>query len=66
MTTVRPILKCLIFVIPDILKQSLIHWYNLLILSGGFWDFTWDEMAQYDIPSMIEKVFLTSLFNIRI
>jgi len=24
--------------------------------SGGFWDFTWDEMAHYDIPSMIEKV----------
>ena len=25
-------------------------------LSGGFWDFTWDEMAHYDIPAMIEKV----------
>jgi len=24
--------------------------------SGGFWDFTWDEMAHYDIPAMIEKV----------
>merc|ERR1712241_1385126 len=24
--------------------------------SGGFWDFTWDEMAHYDIPTMIEKV----------
>jgi len=23
---------------------------------GGFWDFTWDEMAHYDIPAMIEKV----------
>merc|ERR1711970_668133 len=23
---------------------------------GGFWDFTWDEMAHYDIPTMIEKV----------
>ena len=22
----------------------------------GFWDFTWDEMAHYDIPAMIEKV----------
>jgi len=24
--------------------------------SGGFWDFTWDEMAHYDLPAMIEKV----------
>ena len=24
--------------------------------SSGFWDFTWDEMAKYDIPSMVEKV----------
>ena len=24
--------------------------------TGGFWDFTWDEMAHYDIPSQIEKV----------
>jgi len=24
--------------------------------TGGFWDFTWDEMAHYDIPAMIEKV----------
>jgi len=23
---------------------------------GGFWDFAWDEMAKYDIPSQIEKV----------
>ncbi|XP_023329827.1 gastric triacylglycerol lipase isoform X2 [Eurytemora carolleeae] len=23
---------------------------------GSFWDFTWDEMAKYDIPAMIEKV----------
>ena len=22
----------------------------------GFWDFTWDEMAKYDIPTQIEKV----------
>merc|ERR1719341_187728 len=22
----------------------------------GFWDFTWDEMAHYDIPAMIERV----------
>jgi len=24
--------------------------------TGGFWDFAWDEMAHYDIPSQIEKV----------
>merc|ERR1711973_723475 len=24
--------------------------------SDGFWDFTWDEMAKYDIPTQIEKV----------
>jgi len=24
--------------------------------NDGFWDFTWDEMAHYDIPAMIEKV----------
>jgi len=24
--------------------------------SDGFWDFTWDEMAKYDIPAQIEKV----------
>ncbi|XP_023341267.1 lipase 3 [Eurytemora carolleeae] len=24
--------------------------------SGGFWDFTWDEMAKFDIPTQIEKV----------
>merc|ERR1719175_135758 len=24
--------------------------------AGGFWDFTWDEIAHYDIPSQIEKV----------
>merc|ERR1712241_282188 len=23
---------------------------------GGFWNFAWDEMAKYDIPSQIEKV----------
>merc|ERR1719228_1511090 len=25
-------------------------------LNHHFWDFTWDEMAKYDIPSMVEKV----------
>ena len=25
-------------------------------ISGGFWDFTWDEMAKYDLPAMIEFV----------
>jgi lysosomal acid lipase/cholesteryl ester hydrolase len=25
-------------------------------LTHKFWDFTWDEMAKYDIPSMVEKV----------
>ena len=29
---------------------------SIYMLSGGFWDFTWDEMAHYDIPAMIEKV----------
>ena len=23
---------------------------------SGFWDFTWDEMARYDLPAMIEFV----------
>ena len=26
------------------------------LLNHKFWDFTWDEMAKYDIPSMVEKV----------
>jgi len=25
-------------------------------LNHKFWDFTWDEMAKYDLPAMIEKV----------
>ena len=25
-------------------------------LNHHFWDFTWDEMAKYDIPSMVEKI----------
>merc|ERR1712215_578838 len=24
--------------------------------NDGFWDFSWDEMAHYDLPAMIEKV----------
>jgi len=24
-------------------------------VKDGFWDFTWDEMAHYDLPAMIEK-----------
>jgi lysosomal acid lipase/cholesteryl ester hydrolase len=27
---------------------------------SGFWDFTWDEMAKYDLPSMIEYVLQVS------
>ena len=26
------------------------------LFNHKFWDFTWDEMAKYDIPSMVEKV----------
>ena len=26
------------------------------IIWNHFWDFTWDEMAKYDIPAMVEKV----------
>ena len=23
---------------------------------GGFWDFTWDEMARYDLPAQLDFV----------
>ena len=35
--------------------ESLFLLLHYLILLGGFWDFTWDEMAHYDLPTMIEK-----------
>ena len=28
--------------------------------SSGFWDFTWDEMAKYDLPTMLEYVLQTT------
>ena len=32
----------------------------IIAISGGFWDFTWDENAKYDLPAMIEYVLETT------
>ena len=29
-------------------------------MRSGYWDFTWDEMAKYDLPTMLEYVLQTT------
>ena len=36
---------------------------HAILIQGGFWDFTWDEMAKYDIPIQIEKVNFFIFYN---
>ncbi|KAK6040195.1 hypothetical protein COOONC_22301 [Cooperia oncophora] len=40
-------------------KYSRNH-IHLNPLFSGFWDFTWDKMAQYDLPAMINQALVVS------
>ena len=45
-----------------ILSVTIIAYFfpiqTFVLFLGKFWQFTWDEMAKYDVPAMIEKVFI--------
>ena len=38
---------------------------TFVVFLGKFWQFSWDEMAKYDLPAMLEKVFVLS-YNVNI